>query len=233
MRRIFLDVILMVLFLLALDYSYTRVRWHEYLGSAFFILSFLHCAFNYRWFKTVGKGSWNVRRGLTFIINGGLVLSLLVSLITGLMISQILFQEPFGPALNRSIFVHQMHVLAPYIMLLLVGIHLGLHWQVLWLRFTNSAGILTGSRWYRVVCYTGVVLLAAAGVYASFRYNIGSRLMVRHMFGGGIPPSLLSFMLWHICIIALYAAGAYNLQNALCKKIFAMELKSSTKRHGK
>ncbi|WP_301873690.1 hypothetical protein [uncultured Dialister sp.] len=58
-----------------------------------------------------------------------------------------------------------------------------------------------------------VILLTAGGIYFSFYYSLGSRLLLLRIPNArSIPVTLWTFTFGHLLIMSLYAAGAYYVQ---------------------
>ena len=114
-------------------------------------------------------------------------------------------------------------------MLVMTGLHLGLHWQGICRRIVSIAKI-PSSRVLKIVGRIAAAALVLGGIYSSFVYQIGSRLMMEHVFGGfGTEPDWLSFVIAHLSIISCYTAGAYFVQQILLKsrhKVSHKEIKS-------
>ncbi|HCW86533.1 MAG TPA: hypothetical protein DGT53_00295, partial [Dialister sp.] len=72
---------------------------------------------------------------------------------------------------------HQIHHVAGYVMVIALGFHLGLHWSSILPRLERGMGfskIPHLSLLYKVL----VILLTTGGIYFSFYYSLGSRLLL-------------------------------------------------------
>ena len=225
------NLALLLLFLTVMDYPYTRNLWHEVLGFVLIALTIVHNQINGGWYKNLFKGKMSAPRLVNTAVNVLLIISALTAFITGLMISHLLFNQLMGirSIFANIIFIHELHVFSAYVMLILTGLHLGLHWQGMRHRIAGIVKLPS----YRALRITGRItaaLLVLSGVYFSFVYQIGSRLMMEHVFGGfGAEPDWLLFVVAHLSIISCYVAGAYFVQQVLLKprhKLAAKEIKS-------
>lgn len=215
MKRIFLDAFLLIQLLLTMGFQFLPKILHEVLGILMFAAIGLHLLWNRRWFLSLLKGKWSGRRGLPTVINWLLIGNMVTIIVTGMMISNHLCKGLFGIALQRNILVHQLHVSLPYLLLILLGLHLGLHWSSLWQRFTNWCRWNQQSLSYRVGCYGTVALIIAGGIYGSELHQVGDHLRLKHLFvTAATQASFGEFMLLLLAIIGMYAVVGVMLQRS-------------------
>lgn len=210
-RRILVDVGMLLSFLVLLDYRLVRNTGHEALAVVFFLLFLLHTWFNRQWYVSLPRGRWNTDRKLTFLSDILLLGSFGAVMGSGLLISHTL---PTGME-KAPLLAHQIHHVAGYVMVIALGFHLGLHWNAILPRLERGIGLRKIphlSLLYKIL----LCLLAAGGIYFSFYYSIGSRLLLlRIPSARSMPVTLWTFTFGHLLIISLYAAGAYYVQKLL------------------
>lgn len=149
------------------------------------------------------------------MINWLLIVNVVIILATGMMISNHLFKGILGIYLQRNITVHQLHVSLPYLLLILLGLHLGMHWSSLCHRFTNWRRWNLQSLKYRVGCYFMMVFFIAGGVYGSFMHQVGDRLRLKHLFVTAATQAPFGiFMLMLLNIIGMYAVVSFMVQRS-------------------
>jgi hypothetical protein len=61
---------------------------HEIVGIGLIFLIILHVKFNKNYFKAINKGKYNLKRTVDLIINIGLLISLAITIISGILSSQ-------------------------------------------------------------------------------------------------------------------------------------------------
>ena len=207
-KRMTVDLGMLISFLVLLDYRLVRNFGHETLAIVFFLLFLLHTWFNRQWYASLTRGRWNMDRKLTFLADLLLLGSFAAVMASGLMISHTL---PTGMQ-KAPLLAHQIHHVAGYVMVIALGFHLGLHWSAILPRLEKGMGfskIPHLSLLYKVL----VILLTAGGIYFSFYYSLGSRLLLLRIPNArSIPVTLWTFTFGHLLIISLYAAGAYYVQ---------------------
>lgn len=210
MKRIFLDIVVLVLFLLTMSFQFLPKVLHEVLGILMPAVAVCHLIWNRSWFSALFRGEWNFRRGLSTMINCLLIVNLVIILVTGMMISNYLFKGFLGIYLQRSIMVHQLHASLPYLLLILLGLHLGLYWSSIWHRFTSWCQWNLQSVKYRVGCYLMMGIFMVGGVYASFMHQIGDRLRLKHLFvTAATQASFEIFLLTLLNILGMYAVVSF------------------------
>lgn len=124
--RIALALTAAVLFVLGLAYWWQGNLFHEVVGTIFLVLLIAHNVTVMRWYAALAKGKWTLRRTYSTVVNG-LILTLMVALaVTSLMVSQSLFA---AFPLNTGYAARDIHVIVAYWGLVVLGLHLGLHWS--------------------------------------------------------------------------------------------------------
>ena len=207
-KRMTVDLGMLISFLVLLDYRLVRNFGHETLALVFFLLFLLHTWFNRQWYASLTRGRWNMDRKLTFLADLLLLGSFAAVMASGLMISHTL---PTGMQ-KALLLAHQIHHVAGYVMVIALGFHLGLHWSAILPRLEKGMGFSKIP--HRAILYKVLVmLLTVGGIYFSFYYSLGSRLLLLRIPNArSIPVTLWTFTFGHLLIMSLYAAGAYYVQ---------------------
>ena len=214
MKRIAIDLGLLAVFLTVLDLEFTRVELHEVFGLAMILVLLVHLVLNRSWFTSFRRGRWTAQRVLNTAVDIGLIASFLVAAVTGICISAFVFRGIMPIDFARNMTLHRLHVWAPFVLLIFVGLHVGLRGRALWMKFSRWAHLPES-----LVLVQGLQLaVAAGGVWASFAYRIGDRLQMVHMFGIGGTPTLGRFFLSYLAIIGMYAVVAAFVQRRLAPK---------------
>ena len=91
MKRIFLDILLLILFLAVMDFHALPKLLHEVLGVLFPLAVFLHLFLNRRWISALPSGKWTVRRCMSVSVNFLLIVCFLLVTVTGICLSNHLF----------------------------------------------------------------------------------------------------------------------------------------------
>ncbi len=115
-----------------------------------------------------------------------------------------LFKDMIPLELQRDIALHQHHVSLPYWMLVLMGLHAGLHWRSL------------KGRLGKVCSIPLLLILAVIGIYGSIQNRLGDRIMMKHIFA--TPAAELpgaEYVLLLLGIFALYVLVGIGLEKLL------------------
>src|SRR4051812_40685801 len=100
---------------------------------------------------------------------------MLTLLITRLMISR----DVFGfLSLDGSITMREIHKLASYWVMVIVSIHLGLHWPMVMDAVRRALGVAKGNKGRTMVLRVIAAAFAAYGLDGSFEMTIGSKLVL-------------------------------------------------------
>ena len=174
MRNILLDAILFALFVAELSFQLLPKILHEILGVIMFALIICHVAINRRRFLSLIK-KMTPRKFFSTTTNILLTICAGVTVITGVCMSNYLFVDAVSGELRRNMTIHQLHVAAPYVMLILIGIHLGLHWRELWQRFFKRFGT-------EIFFKAAAVILSVVGVAGLYLNRVVDRLLMKHIF---------------------------------------------------
>lgn len=218
-KRLVVTTCLPLLFIAVMSFHYLPKLLHEILGVVWLLLVLWHLYQNRSWLKNLRQGSWNFLRLFGTVIDGLLIVGVLVIVLSGLGISNYLLKEVMPLAIQRSIALHQYHVSLPYALLILSGVHWGLHWQgwqKQWQKCINwSLSPLAG----RLLTAGVAAVVLVVGVWGSFMNRVGDRLLMKHIFAteatnqpGEIYVLLLAGMLGLYVLggIALSKIGKYR-----------------------
>ncbi|MDD2534370.1 MAG: DUF4405 domain-containing protein [Eubacteriales bacterium] len=126
-RKLIIDVILAAVMIILMQPLISGVFAHEWLGVIIGGALVAHLAINRQWIAAVGKGffskiSWQAR--INFMINSMMAISMTLTLLSGVLISQFLF-TPLAAA-NYSAWT-AIHSFSSWATLLIVIIHVLLH----------------------------------------------------------------------------------------------------------
>ena len=195
------------LMLVVLPYYWQDNLFHEVAGTGMLVLLVVHNVFNRRWYAGLVHGPLDARS----VINRAVVLCLatvmLTLLVTSVMVSNTLFT---ALELNNSFRVKQIHALAAYWGLIILGAHVGTRWTMLMGMARAVSGIKSASSARTWVLRLAAVAITIQGIRSSFVLNIGSKLFLQPLpdwwdFG----ESSAGFFLHCSAVAGLYAAISY------------------------
>jgi len=183
--RIALDMSMTVLLLCVYAFQIIGNTAHIGVGITIFVLFTVHIFINRHWFKTIFTGKYTLRRIVMTTVNIALVLAAVTMMITGILKAR------------------QIHTTTAYWFLLLIGVHLGLHWGIFTKFINKNNFIITVTR--ILAC-----LFAAFGVWSFFDRDMFAKLFLGFSFDywPAERPSIL-FFAETLSIMGLFIFAAY------------------------
>jgi hypothetical protein len=171
--RLALDLSAAALLALALAYDWLGGLSHEVIGTAMFLLIIAHNIFNRRWYGAVPRMRRDGGSTTNMIVTLLLVTTMIALLTTSVMISRSVFSvlAPGGGFNTR-----QVHALAGYWALIVVGIHVGLRWSMIMGIMAKLAGFSTKSPMRTAVLRGAAATIAVHGAYSWIAIDLGSKL---------------------------------------------------------
>lgn len=162
--KISLDLIMTVLFIFLLNISTTGLSLHEIIGLFMGILFAVHLFLNHKWIKGVGKNLF--RRKLKpktlglFLLNLAMLVGVLTIIITGVMISKVVFP---GSGYDRTLVI--IHRWSSYITGLFILYHLLSHSKYLFISVKGLLASLQLTKAKKVMSGTFAILMILAMIY--------------------------------------------------------------------
>lgn len=173
LKRLVLPAAMAVLLLLALAYWWLENLPHEIFGTVLFALLGWHFAVNRTWFRNLLRGRYDTRRTITLVLHLLLIANMLVLLITSLVISKSVFE--FLPVPD-SIYLRDVHWFAAYWVMVIVGIHFGLHWSRV-MAMVRTTLMLSPRNFARtLVLRIAATLLASFGMWSFTMLGVWGKL---------------------------------------------------------
>jgi hypothetical protein len=129
--NLIVDSAIFIAFLVAMAPRFSGMMIHEWLGFAFGAAIVTHLLLHWQWLVEVtkrffGKAQWSAR--INYILNALLFVDITTIIFSGLMISESALPV-LGITLPRSGNWRMLHTLSADLFLVLVGLHIALHWQ--------------------------------------------------------------------------------------------------------
>ena len=196
MKKFYLDVTLLIVFMLVMSFHFIPKILHEVLGLLMLMAILGHFKWNFITFKSL-RGT--IKKRLSMLIDAALLICIIVIVFTGICISNHLFNGMIDMKLQRNITIHQLHVSLPFLVMILSGLHLGLHWQGFKHRFNSLVRFNVPNVFSRIL----VAVLISIGIYGSFINRIGDRLLMQHIFA--TEATSLPFELFIILMTGIFS----------------------------
>lgn len=201
-----IDLVMTALMIVAMAYYTTGNTVHELVGILLIGLFIVHNILNRKWYKTIFKGKYNVRRILNITVNVLFLISMIVVMISSVPISMDVF--PFITASNGMAW-RQIHALTSYWGFILMAVHIGMSWGMIINSVRKMAGITHTSRVLTIVLRVLAVLIVVYGVQTSLERDIGYKLTIYNPFGSGFDNSAIRFLIDYLSIMGIYISGTH------------------------
>ena len=137
----------------------------------------LHVALNVHWFKNLTNGNWPNIRILQVALNLILLFVFTSAIISGLMLSRHLLPNIIFH--NGSDLVRKIHMTSVHWGLVLIGLHLGLHWKMLSNFFLKIFSISPTSTLAGRIMPSIFILMSCYGLYQFIQRNLYSYLLIK------------------------------------------------------
>ncbi|WP_246277187.1 DUF4405 domain-containing protein [Neobacillus endophyticus] len=146
---------------------------------------FTHILLNWKWVANVTrklfdpKLPWRTRG--SYALNLLLLISMSFVIISGILISKVVFPNIH---VTNQMWFHVTHIAVSFLVLLLVGIHVGLHWQWIVNVWRKIWRVKSSAAWGRYAARALTVLVLLFGVYEINSTNFVNQLSgVSSVFG--------------------------------------------------
>jgi len=160
--KIIIDILMFIIIILLMGYHITNNFMHEILGTTEFILFIVHNLFNIKWYGTIFKGKHDAKRNFHIIINLLLLVSFVLTILSGILMSKSLytFLNFKMAAISRRV-----HLIANAWTLVLISIHLGLHLEPVMIRIKNKLGSRIFNTMRCIIIVSGLIFFISIGVW--------------------------------------------------------------------
>lgn len=178
--RMGVDICLTILLPVLMAETITGQEFHEWAGVAMTVLFIIHHILNWRWWNNIWKGGYGLFRFVSVMLNLLMLADILALAVSGITMSGFVFNWlsiPGGMILSR-----RLHLFTSYWGLILMSLHLGLHWGMVVklgkkLRKEKKSDSLLV--WLARGLAAAVILF---GIYAFIRQNMADYLFLRTAF---------------------------------------------------
>jgi Domain of unknown function (DUF4405) len=129
--KLVLDVIIFIAFLIAIEPPSSGITIHEWLATSLIAVLVVHLLLSWDWITRMTRrfvGKINNQSRLNFNLNWLLFIDGTVIMLSGFMISESLIPY-LGIQLSRNFTWRGLHELSTNLFILLLGLHMALHWS--------------------------------------------------------------------------------------------------------
>ena len=173
--KVITDILMYLIFIVLMGHHITENLIHEILGTLLFVLFVVHHILNYRFYKTILKGKYKLKRLFLTLTD----LALLVAMI-GMIVSAINISSDVFSFLNISttIFGRKLHMISTSWGFVVMSIHLGLHLNILVGKINKKMKDNT----FEYVYYLILILITIYGLYNFIKLDFISDMFLLNAF---------------------------------------------------
>lgn len=176
--KIIIDIVMTVALMLLMTYELIGQSTHEWIGMGMFALFLIHHVLNRKWSGGLAKGKWTPLRVWQTVLVLWVLVTMLGSMVSGIVLSRSVFA--FLPIRSGQSWARTLHLLCAYWGFVGMSLHLGLHWSMMMGMAQKHFGKPSQFRaWLLRLLAVGI---AAYGVYAFVKRDIGSYILLRNEF---------------------------------------------------
>ena len=156
-----IDIMMSTLLMCLMAFQVTGERAHEWIGIAMVILVITHQVLNRKWYTALFKGKYNLYRLLNTIVDILLIISFLLTAISGMSMSNhaVPFMYSFINVNNARV----MHLAFSYWSFILMGLHIGVHISIMTSKMPKTIKLIL-SILMTVVAGYGLYLFINSGI---------------------------------------------------------------------
>ncbi|MCR0410324.1 DUF4405 domain-containing protein [[Clostridium] innocuum] len=201
-----IDACMVVLLIALMCVSQTGNFIHELLGILMTVLFVVHQIVNQNFYRNLRKGKFNRIRIAYVVINISLLIFMILMLVSSFMISQ---QFLSFVGLRNDFLGRTLHIISAYMMFMLCGVHLGLHY--------NS--IIKVKRDNRIILNIFLIIFACVfGVRGFMKRGIITKLQLQLMYPIHFEENILVSLIDYLGILIMFVMIGYGIYQLLMLK---------------
>ncbi len=173
--RIIIDIVMYVFFIILMGHHVTGNLIHEVLGTGIIILFIIHNILNIKFYKTIFKGKYKLKRVFLTLIDILLLCSMIGIIISSVIISSSVFAFLNIPTTSFGL---KLHMLSTSWGFVIMSIHLGLHLNSVITKINKKMKSST----FEYIYYLVFALLLIYGMYSFIKLNFISDMFLQNPF---------------------------------------------------
>lgn len=172
-----IDIVMSMILLFLMAYQVTDRLYHEWLGAGMLVLFIVHNLLNIKWYGSLFKGKYSVKRALWTLINIATLIAILLTGYSGIAMSRHLFT--FLDLSTGSASARTIHLSASYWSFVLMSCHLSIHWGMMITAIDKKAKKNAVFWWImRLIAFA----IAVYGAVRFYQQDIYSYMFLKNQF---------------------------------------------------
>lgn len=208
--KMILDIVMLGLLVLEYSKLYTGQLIHEIIGIVLLILFLTHNILNINFYKNLFKGKYTITRIITSFVDITFLICMLFTIILGIPISQKVFSFL---KINGNMIINKLHIIFGYWSLIILSIHLGLHFKMIFTKMINKAKT---NKMLRVILYIIQIIIVIYSIKAIIDTNLCDYLIGKASFS--IPSNIFLSLFNNLSIVFAISIIVFQIQKILLKK---------------
>lgn len=179
--KMLVDLVLTICFVVAMGYYVTTLKIHELVGVVFTGFMVFHMFLGAKWFVQLCKRKqgkipliMHIRTVSTILV----MIDLVVLSLSGILISRTLF---IFLSIGNTALWTWIHKVSAYGGIILIGIHMGMYWNIVMAFFRKLFGITCASTFRTILLRLVALFMAILGVKASFDRGLAAKFVFTTM----------------------------------------------------
>lgn len=160
------DLLMAIILFLMFDKMALGLKFHEIAGLVLFLLFFTHIIINRKWVISVTKKLFSkqipIKTKVNYIVNFLLLIDMLLIMISGIFISKIVFDIFNLPDFRLA---KRLHFFSSSLFIILIGIHIGLHWNWIVSIFKKIFKIPNDFKINKIATTFGLIFVLGIGIF--------------------------------------------------------------------
>lgn len=177
--KIVLDIIMFISMILLMRTNITGLQLHEILGICLFIIFIIHKIINFKWVKSVGKNILNKnmksKSKIMFLLDLILLIFVTLNVTTGILVSKFIL---VSITINNIETVTILHKFFAWWSLILISIHIGLHWENVVNYFERKFKSLKENKILQIFFVLLYITITIIGIWSISRTSVYSKLIL-------------------------------------------------------
>lgn len=196
-----IDALMTLSLLFLMAYNLIGDVTHEIIGTAIMVLFIIHHIINRKWIKSVFKGKYTPFRIVQTLLAVFVLITMLMKMFSGIILSKYVFS--FVDLNSLTGIARTIHLLGSYWSFVFMGLHLGLHWNMMIIPVTKR--LKKESKSKQILFALPSFLIAAYGIYAFITRNIAEYMFLKSQFVFfDFSEPLIFFIIDYIAIMGLF-----------------------------
>ncbi len=201
-------MVMMALLFLLMPYSLIGEAFHEWCGIALFLFFILHHVLNRNWLKNIAKGKYTPFRIYNTVLDVLLFGVMFILPVSGILMAGYVFSFSFHVVVSR-----QVHLSLSYWGFVLIGLHLGNHWQM------AVGKLFLGKRmaaWQEWVIHRIPAVLSVYGGYAFIARDFWEYMFLKTRFVFlDFNEPVYQFLADYMAVMVLFVFAGYYISKML------------------